>query len=137
VGCVTALSDVEVRARLEQVSREVKQRRAKRTVVPVYAATRMEAWVHYAEAKNDPESSPLSLQLARAFAHGNRLKIDYFVGGPYAALADRVVLNALSMNTGPPLPGLRIVLVSSEEPTPELRAAARARSAKLEHYPLP
>jgi hypothetical protein len=136
-GCVAPMTEVELRARLDRVKTETPKRRAVQAVVPVHAETRMEAWVFYAEARTDPGESPLSLQLAQGFARGERRKVDYFVGGPYPKLADQVILNGLEMNRGRSLRGLRIVLVSADEPTDGLLTAVRARQARLEHHALP
>ena len=61
------MTETELGARLDQVSTVVPKRRAIRKVVPVYAQTRMEAWVLYTEAWNTPDSSVLSLQLAKGW----------------------------------------------------------------------
>lgn len=135
-GCATNMSEGELGARLDRAGRTVASRQAVRRVVPVYAQTRMEAWVLRTEAKMDPESSPLSLQLADGFELGGLRTVDYVVGGPYPALSDQILLNALRMNEGRPLPGLRIVLVSPDAPSLDLRRAAKARRARLEHRAL-
>jgi hypothetical protein len=135
-GCVTKMTEVDLRAQLTRVGAEVPKRNAAKIVVPVHAATPMEAWVFYREARGTPEASQLSLQLAQGFARGQRRRVDYIVGGPYADLADQVVLNGLTKNKGRSLAGLRIVLVSEKEPTEELRTAAKACRARLEYYAL-
>jgi hypothetical protein len=136
-GCVTKITEGDLRAQLQRVSTEVPKRSAIQAFVPVHAETWMEAWTYYGEARTSPDSSLLSLQLAKGFALGERRRVDYFVGGPYPELADRVVLNGLAMNKGRALPGLRIVLVSAEEPTVELVAAAKEKRVRLDHRPLP
>ena len=89
-----------------------------------------------AEARNDPKSSGHSRKLANGFKLGQRKYVDYFIGGPYADLAEQIVLNALTLNDGRRLRGLRVVLVTTEAPSEALRTTALSRSVKLEHYPL-
>jgi hypothetical protein len=132
-GCGTKMSARELDARLNRESQTVASRQAIRRVFPVYAQTKMEAWILRSEAKTEPESSPLSLQLADGFRLGQRRKVDYVVGGPFPELSEQLVLNGLLLNEGRTLPGLHIVLVSPAAPTPELRRAASARRAQLEH----
>lgn len=135
-GCATKLSAPELDSRLERVSRTVAARQAIRRVVPVHAQTKMEAWVLRTEAKSSPEASPLSLELADGFRLGRIRRIDYIVGGPFPELSDRLVLNGLLLNESGALPGLRIILVSPAAPSAELRKAAQARRARLEHRTL-
>ena len=123
----------ELDASLKRESQTAPSRQAIRKVFPIYAQTKMEAWLLMSDAKSDPKSSDLSLQLAGGFRLGERRKIDCVVGGPFPELSDQLVLNGLLLNEGRSLPGLRIVLVSPAAPTPELRSAASARHAHLEH----
>ena len=132
-GCGTKMTARDLDARLSRESQTVASRQAIRRVFPVYAQTKMEAWILQSEAKAEPESSPSSLQLADGFKIGQLRKVDYVVGGPFPELSDQLVLNGLLLNEGRALPGLRIVLVSPAAPTPELRRAASARRVQLEH----
>jgi len=132
-GCATRMTVRELDGRLDRESRAVAPRQAIRRIVPVYAQTKMEAWVLRSEARSTPESSPLSLQLADGFRLGQRRRIDYVVGGPFPELSEQLVLNGLRLNEGRALPGLRIVLVSPVAPTPELRRVASASRVRLEH----
>jgi hypothetical protein len=135
-GCATKMTARELDARLNRESQTSASRQTIRRVFPVYAQTKMEAWVLQSEAKTEPESSPLSLELADGFGIGQLRKIDYVIGGPFPELSDQLVLNGLHLNEGRALPGLRIVLVSPAAPTPELRREASARRVRLEHRPL-
>ena len=132
-GCGTKMTSRELDARLNRESQTVASRQAIRRVFPVYAQTKMEVWILRSEAKTEPESSLLSLQLADGFRIGQLRKVDYVVGGPFPELSDQLILNGLLLNEGRALPGLRIVLVSPAAPTPELRRAASERRAQLEH----
>jgi hypothetical protein len=135
-GCATKMTARELDGRLNRESQAIASRQAIRRVFPVYAQTRMEALILRTEAKAEPESSPLSRQLADGFRLGQRRRVDYVVGGPFPDLSDRLVLNGLLLNKGRPLPGLRIVLVSPAAPTPELRQAASTMRVRLEHREL-
>jgi len=126
----------ELEGRLNRESQAAASRQALRRVFPVYAQTDMEAWILRTEAKSDPRSSPLSLQLADDFRLGQRRRVDCVVGGPFPELSDQLVLSGLLLNEGRALPGLRIVLVSPVAPTPELRSAASAKRVRLEHRKL-
>jgi hypothetical protein len=132
-ACATKMTERELDVRLNRESRTVASRQAIRKVVPVYAQTKMEAWILQSEAKSEPESSQISLELAEGFRIGQLRKIDYVVGGPFPELSDQLVLNGLLLNESRGLPGLRIILVSPAAPTSELRRAARARRVQIEH----
>jgi hypothetical protein len=132
-ACGIKMTSQELDARLKRESETVSSRQAVRRVFPIHAQTKMEAWILRSEARAEPESSLLSLQLADGFRIGQLRRLDYVVGGPFPELTDQLVLNGLLLNEGRTLPGLRIVFVSPAAPTPELRRAASARHAQLEH----
>lgn len=132
-GCATMMSERELGARLDLEGQAVASRQAMRKIFPVYAQTKVEEWILRSEAKSDPASSPLSVQLANGFRIGQRRRIDYVIGGPFPELSDQLVLNGLLLNEGRALPGLRVVLVSPAAPTPALRRAAHAKRVRLEH----
>jgi hypothetical protein len=123
----------DLETRLSRESQTVPSRQAIRKVFPVHAQTKMEAWLVQLEAKSEPQSSALSIELADGFRLGRIRKIDYVVGGPFPELSDQLVLSGLLLNEDRALPGLRIILVSPAAPTPELRRAASARRVQLEH----
>jgi hypothetical protein len=59
------------------------------------------------------------------------------VGGPYGALSDQVVRNALALQRDGDLSGLTVVFVSPQRPSKALvRAAARAK-VRLHYRSLP
>ena len=99
-GCATKMTARELETRLNRESQTVASRQAIRRVFPVYAQTKMEAWILRWEAKTEPESSPPSLQLADGFRIGQLRKVDYVVGGPFPELSDQLVLNGLLLNEG-------------------------------------
>jgi hypothetical protein len=133
VGCGTKMTAQELEARLNRESRTISSRQAILKVLPIHAQTKMEAWILRWEAKSEPGSSELSLQLADDFRLGQRRRVDYVVGGPFPQLSDQLVLNGLLLNESRALPGLRIILVSPVAPTPALRRAASVRRVQLEH----
>ncbi len=135
-SCISPLSESEVQAGLARAAASVPGISKGRRLVAIYAETRMEAWALLAEAKAEPEASALSRQLGHRFARGERYRIDYVVGGPYPALSDQIVRNALEFNKGRVLRGLRVVFVSSKEPSAELRSAALRAKTRLEHRPI-
>lgn len=132
-GCVTKMTAKDLGGRLERESLTAGSRQAVRRIVPVHAQTKMEAWILRVEAKSSPEESPVSRALSTGFRLGERQRVDYFVGSPFPELLEQLVMNGLDMNEGRALPGLRIVLVSPEAPSPELRNAATAHRVRLEH----
>lgn len=132
-GCATKMTEPELTGRLRRESQTVASRQVVRRVVPIYAQTKMEAWILRTEAKSSPDASPLSLTLSDGFRLGQRRRVDYVIGGPFPDLSERLILNGLQMNQGRALPGLRIIYVSPIPPTPALQRAASARRVRLEH----
>jgi hypothetical protein len=134
LGCVTPVTEDEIEQQLEQAAAAM--RLGPRRVMPITAETKLVARALLYEARHDPESR-LSLQLSRRLAAAARRRQSVVVGGPYAALSDRVLTNALSLNADSGLRGLKVVLVSSESPSRELARAARGVRAQLYHRSLP
>ncbi len=136
-SCVSPLSQAEVKAQLATAAASLPGISKSRRLVTIYAETRMAAWALLAEAKAEPESSAQSRQLGHRFRRGERYRVDYVVGGPYPALSEQIVRNALKLNAGRNLRGLRIVFVSPKEPSDKLRSAALRAGTRLEHRPIP
>jgi hypothetical protein len=132
-GCVTPGTEQDVEARLERAAAPLVAGRKTR-VYPIWAETRIVAFGLLTEAKGDP-ASPLSLRLSRSIALAARRGQSVVVGGPYPELCDRVLQNVFELNREEPLRGLRLVLVSSSPPTPELASAASRARANLYHRP--
>lgn len=133
-GCVTSLSEAEVKDRLEAAASDLRLRSAR--VMPIYAETRLVAQALLMEARHDPEAG-LSLGLGRRIAVAAKRRQTVVVGGPYPALSDRVLRNALELNHEQGLTGLNLVLVSPDSPSRELSNAARQTRARLIHRSLP
>jgi hypothetical protein len=134
-GCATALSKAEVEVRLEQAASELTGQRRSR-VIPIYAESQQAAWGLLTEAKVDSDS-PLSKRTNRRMALAAKRRSIVVVGGPYAGLSDRVVTNAIALDTEHELSGLQLVFVSPESPSTDLQSAARSASVRLVHRALP
>ncbi len=136
VGCASPVTEEELTSRLVEAAASAPDPRAARQIFPVHAATRVSAWTLLSEARSDPRS-PLSFQLGRRLASASARRMTFVVGGPYSDLCDQVVRNALSLNRDRPLRGLTVIFVAPEPPSEELRLAAAAVQARLQHRPLP
>ena len=131
VGCVTPLTEADLEKDLARSAASVPALGRKR-VIPIYAETKMAAWALLADAKSDP-SSPMSYRLSRGLALAARRGFGVVVGGPYPALSDQVVRNALTLHRERPLGGLALVFVSAKPPSEALREAAASADARLHH----
>ncbi len=130
-GCITPGSEADLEKDLERAASSVPTLGRKR-IIPVYAETKMAAWALLADAKSDP-SSPMSYRMSRGLAAAARRGFGVVVGGPYPALSDQVVRNALTLHRERPLGGLTLVFVSAKPPSEALRKAAKHAEARLYH----
>jgi hypothetical protein len=130
-GCISSQSRSEVETTLGRAAAVVPGISKQRRLVAIHAETKMEAWAFLAEAKSGPDASPMSRHLGNQFARGERYRLDIVVGGIYPSLSDQVLVNALEMNSTRQLRGLRVVLVSKNEPSEALRKAAKKTRARL------
>ena len=130
-GCVTPFSEADLQKDLERAASNVPALGRKR-VIPIYAETKMAAWALLADAKSDP-SSPMSYRLSRGLAAAARRGYGVVVGGPYPALSDQVVRNALTLQREHSLGGLTLVFVSAKPPSEALWNAASQAHARLQH----
>ncbi len=129
-GCVTSMTESELKQQLDKTADEM--RIGKRRIVPIYAETKLVAQVMLVEARTDPKSQT-SRHLGKRIAVAARRGQIVVAGGPYPALSDQLLRNALTLQDEGSLRGLRLVLVSSEGPSDELSQAARAAQARLYH----
>jgi hypothetical protein len=134
-GCVTAITETDLEDRLERAAASVSGLGRAR-IVPIYADTRTVAWGMLTEAKMD-RTSPLSVRTGKRLAGAARQGRAVVAGGPYPALTDQILRNALALHQEEGLPGLRLVVVSAEQPSAELRKAASGVRARLYHRDLP
>lgn len=130
-GCVTIHREDELEDRLERLGAATRGLRRPR-VVAIHADTRVVAFGLLAEARANADS-PLSSDLARSLAAAHRSRRDVVTGGPFADLTDQVLRNALSLQGGTGLPGLKLIVASGEKPSPELARAARQARVELVH----
>jgi len=131
MGCVTLLTEDDLEKDLDRAASSVPALGRKR-VIPIYAETKMAAWALLADAKSDP-SSQMSYRVSRGLALAARRGFGVVVGGPYPALSDQVVRNALTLHRERPLGGLTLVFVSAKPPSEALREAAASADARLHH----
>ena len=134
LGCATSLSQQALKTRLAAVESEVKGLVRPR-LFPIYAGTRMEAMTLLADARTEPRRR-ISLDLAQQIGLAKSRRIYFVVGGPYAALNEQIVQNALDYHEDRPLPGLVLVLVSPQRPAVQLGALAKSKRVQLIHRPL-
>ncbi len=132
MGCVTPLTEADLEKDLDRAASSVPALGRKR-IIPIYAETQMAAWALLADAKSDP-SSPMSYRLSRGLAVAARRGFGVVVGGPYPALSDQVVRNALTLHRERPLGGLTLVFVSAKPPSEALWEAATIADARLQHH---
>ena len=130
-GCITPLSEADLEKDLDRAASSVPALGRKR-IIPIYAETKMAAWALLADAKSDP-SSLMSYRLSRGLAAAARRGLGVVVGGPYPALSDQVVRNALTLHRERPLGGLTLVFVSAKPPSEALYKAAKHAEARVYH----
>jgi hypothetical protein len=126
---------VDLEARLRGESASVAELSPGYRVVALEADSEMDALTQVVRARSDGPSE-FSRMLARAFEKGERGSAQFVIGGFYDRLNRRVLLDTLAVVRAPRLPGLLIVYVSPEPPSEELRAAVRARHARIVHRSL-
>lgn len=142
-ACAAPPTEEEIDAELRRIAAGVTPLRGELRVVPFEADSRMDAWADFvdetAEGKGR-EPSGQARWLARVLAQASRRRIAVVTGGPYASLNESAARDAFELvkEKTPRLPGLTLVYVSPEPPTPELRAAvARAGGLLVHRTPAP
>lgn len=134
LACATPPSDDEVETQLRRAAAATPELGRRPRVVPLYADSKMAAWAQVTEAKAEGPSGN-ARALAQAFENAARQRVAYVVGGPYAALNDRTLLDAFDLVRARKLPGLTLLLVSDKPPSGALVSAARQHGAQLLHRP--
>jgi hypothetical protein len=134
LACATPASEHEVAARLHRVAAATPELGQRPRVVSLYADSKMAAWAQATEATAEGPSGN-SRALAQAFESAARHRVAYAVGGPYATLNDRTLLDAFDLVRAQKLPGLILLLVSDRPPSEALRSAARQHGARLLYRP--
>ena len=139
LACATPPTEDELDAELRQIAREVKPQGQLR-VVSIIAESRMDAWAKLAaDQAEGTETGPAqpARRLLRAFERADRFRVAVVTGGPYADWNERVLRQAFDATKDQRMPGLTLVYVSPEPPSPELRAAVSRAGSQLVHRTLP
>jgi len=139
LACATPPTEDELDTELRQIAREVKPQGQLR-VVSILAESRMDAWAKLAEDQADgKEAGPArpARRLLRAFERADRFRVAVVTGGPYADWNERMLRQALDAVKDKRMPGLTLVYVSPEPPSPELQAAVTRAGSLLVHRTLP
>jgi hypothetical protein len=131
-GCVTPVTEEELEDTLEQTAERVPDLGRKR-IISIYAETPMLAKALLYEARHDPDSQ-LSALVGKRMAAASKRNISVVVGGPYPELTEQVLRNALDLNHESGLRGMKVVLVSSQGPSPDLSRLARETRVRLYHH---
>ena len=135
VACATPPSDMRIEGELRRLSGEVHGLGRSPRIVVLNAGSSMDAWGRVTESRAEGPSTRMQA-LGRQLAKGSRQRIGVVIGGPFANLNDRMLLDALLASGNEPLPGLTLLLVSPKPPDEELRRVARRRQLKLVHRAL-
>jgi len=134
LACATPPSDNEVKAQLRRAAAATPELGQRPRLVSLYADSKMAAWAQVTEATAEGPSGNARV-LAQAFENAARQRVAYAVGGPYAKLNERTLLDAFDLVRARKLPGLILLLVSDQPPSEALSSAARQRGARLLHRP--
>jgi len=135
-ACAAPPSGDTLEQKLRQAGASVHGLGSDPSIFPITADSRMAAWTLTAESKESgplPISRQLNHRLGRA-AKRNQMLV---VGGPYSSLTREVVLGALALNAGKPLPGLVLVYVGSAESAHDVRTAAKTLGIRFVQRELP
>jgi hypothetical protein len=135
-ACAVPVSGVALEEKLRQAGASVRGLGSNPEVFPITADSPMAAWTMLGESK---ESAPLPLarQLDHRMGRASKRNTMLVVGGPYSSLTREVLLDALALNEGKPLPGLVLVYVGSAESAREIRTAAGALGIRFVQRELP
>jgi len=139
LACATPPTEDELDAELRQIAREVKPQGQLR-IVSIIAESRMDAWAKLAadqaEGKEAGPAQP-ARRLLHAFDRADRFRVAVVTGGPYADWNERVMRQAFDAVKDKRMPGLTLVYVSPEPPSPELLASVSRAGSQLVHRTLP
>lgn len=135
LACASPPPEVDLEELLRREAASVSELSPGYRVVALEADSKMDALSQVVRARADGPSE-FSRFLARAFEKGERKSVQFVIGGFYPSLNQRVLLDTLAEVRAPRLPGLLLVYVSPDPPSEDLRAAVRARRARLVHRTL-
>jgi len=129
LACATLPSETELEQRLERLGAATQGLRRPR-VAAIQADTRAVAFGLLMEARANTDS-PLSQGLSQQLAAAHRTHRDLVAGGPFSALNDRVLRNALALQEDETLAGLQLLVASPDEPSRALQLAAQKAHVRL------
>ena len=134
--CAGPPSGETLEQQLRQAGASVRGLGSNPSIFPITADSRMAAWTLTAESK---QSGPLPLarQLKHAMGLAAKRHRMLVVGGPYSSLTREVILSALALNNGKPMPGLVLVYVGSAESARDVRTAAGTLRIRFVQRELP
>lgn len=136
LACGTPPSGADLEQRLRRQAEAVPDLPQPVRVMAFHADSEMAAWTEVARATSDGPSEQ-ARALAVLFGRGGRERLSFVVGGPYPALNRRLLLDAFALVRPPRVPGLTVLLVSPEEPDPDVVAEAEKIQATLLYRVLP
>jgi len=135
-ACAAPVAGEALEEQLRQAGASVRGLGSDPSVFPITADSQMAAWTLIAESK-DGTPLPLARQLHHRMNRASKRNRMLVVGGPYSSLTREVVLGALALNEGKPLPGLVLVYVGSAESARDVRTAAGAIGIRFVQRELP
>jgi hypothetical protein len=135
-ACSTPVSGDALEEKLRQAGASVRGLGSDPSVFPITADSQMAAWTLTAESK-ESGLLPLARRLKHRMDRASKLNRMLVVGGPYSSLTREVVLGALALNEGRPLPGLVLVYVGSAESAREVRTTAGTLGIRFVQRELP
>lgn len=135
-GCATPISEDRFEEQLQDSASRIPGL-GRNHVIPIYADSKLVAQGLLYEARHYPDSSEMSALLGKRLAAASKRRISLVVGGPYPDLTEQVLTNALALNRRQGLRGMKVVLVSSKGPSPDLSRAAREARVRLYYHSSP
>jgi hypothetical protein len=135
-ACAAPVSGDALDEKLRQAGASVRGLGSNPEVFPITADSPMAALTLVGESK-ESGSLPLARQLKYRMGRASKRRTMLVVGGPYSSLTREVVLDALALHEGTPLPGLVLVYVGSPESARDVRTAAGALGIRFVQRELP
>jgi hypothetical protein len=129
-------TDAEVDATLRRIASTIPDLPDRLVVVVVNADGEEDAWARVAAARHGGPSN-LSEALASSFADAHPSEDAYVLGGPYAQLNERVLVDALRIAPTRGLRGVTAIFVSPADASAELRKQARGLGLLLRYRAYP
>jgi hypothetical protein len=131
-ACASTLGPEDALHALRRDARELTDGSSETAYVPVLADSAEDARGRIVRARTGRRLDE-SRVLAATFEPAAREAVEVVVGGPYPALVEQVLLDALAQTPQPRLPGLRVVVISRDAPSAALQQALEASEAAWVH----